>query len=111
MRRFGRGPLGVEELAGLAITMSDFQAAIPKVQPSVRREGFTTTPDVTWEDVGSLDEVREGGRDSRFTGGMAGSRCGTAKVVRCKTRCVRLAGVTLVKGVERCKARFVRLAG
>lgn len=60
VRRFGRGPLGVEELAGLAITMSDFQAAIPKVQPSVRREGFTTTPDVTWEDVGSLDEVSEG---------------------------------------------------
>ena len=45
------------ELEGLAITMPDFEAAIPKVQPSVRREGFTTTPDVTWEDVGSLDEV------------------------------------------------------
>jgi ribosome biogenesis ATPase len=39
--------------------MGDFEVALPKVQPSVRREGFTTKPDVTWEDVGSLDEVRE----------------------------------------------------
>jgi ribosome biogenesis ATPase len=30
-----------------------------QVQPSVRREGFATTPDVTWEDVGSLADVRE----------------------------------------------------
>ncbi|MEW5298984.1 MAG: hypothetical protein WDW36_002046 [Sanguina aurantia] len=57
--RFGGGPLGPADLRGLAITMADFLAALPKVQPSVRREGFTTTPDVTWEDVGSLDEVRE----------------------------------------------------
>jgi hypothetical protein len=42
---------------GLAITMADFQAAIARVQPSVRREGFTTTPDITWDDVGSLTEV------------------------------------------------------
>ncbi|KAG2428143.1 hypothetical protein HXX76_011823 [Chlamydomonas incerta] len=56
---FGLGPLGPAELAGLAITMSDFETALPKVQPSVRREGFTTTPDVTWDDVGALAEVRE----------------------------------------------------
>lgn len=55
--RFGQGPLQASELVGLSITMADFEAAIPKVQPSVRREGFTTKPDVTWEDVGSLDEV------------------------------------------------------
>ena len=29
------------------------------MQPSVRREGFATTPDVTWDDVGSLGDVRE----------------------------------------------------
>lgn len=55
--RFGRGPLQPSELVGLAITMQDFEAAISRVQPSVRREGFTTKPDVSWEDVGSLDEV------------------------------------------------------
>ena len=43
----------------LAITSEDFAAAISKVQPSVRREGFATTPGVTWSDVGSLGEVRE----------------------------------------------------
>eukprot|EP00887_Chlorella_sp_A99_P002097 scaffold21.g2097.t1 len=57
--RLGRGPLSASELVGLAVTMADFEAAISKVQPSVRREGFTTTPDVTWDDVGSLGEVRE----------------------------------------------------
>jgi ribosome biogenesis ATPase len=55
--RMGAGPLTASELSGLAISMSDFEAALPKVQPSVRREGFTTKPDATWEDVGSLEEV------------------------------------------------------
>ena len=51
-------PLTPAELAGLAITAADFEAAVKKVQPSVRREGFATTPDVTWNDVGALSEVR-----------------------------------------------------
>lgn len=54
-----QGPLTHEELKGLAIKLLDFEGAITKVQPSVRREGFATTPDVTWNDVGSLVEVRE----------------------------------------------------
>lgn len=36
--RFGTGPLGPTELAGLAISMADFEMAVGKVQPSVRRE-------------------------------------------------------------------------
>jgi SpoVK/Ycf46/Vps4 family AAA+-type ATPase len=59
--RMGGGPLSAAELSGLAISMSDFEAALPKVQPSVRREGFTTKPDATWDDVGSLEEVGAGG--------------------------------------------------
>jgi ribosome biogenesis ATPase len=55
--RIGGGPLSAAELSDLAISMSDFEAALPKVQPSVRREGFTTKPDATWDDVGSLEEV------------------------------------------------------
>ena len=51
------GPLTAAQLAGCAITQADFEAAVKKVQPSVRREGFATTPDVTWADVGSLTEV------------------------------------------------------
>ena len=58
-RARGASPLTAEELTSLAITMQDFETAITKVQPSVRREGFTTTPDVTWDDVGSLGDIRE----------------------------------------------------
>eukprot|EP00897_Mesotaenium_endlicherianum_P004051 jgi/Mesen1/3674/ME000202S02761 len=47
------------ELQMLHITMADFEVAVGKVQPSAKREGFTTIPDVTWDDVGSLGEVRE----------------------------------------------------
>ena len=57
--RLGAGPLNPAELAGLAITPSDFAAALLRVQPSVRREGFTTAPAVTWADVGALADVRE----------------------------------------------------
>lgn len=33
--------------------------AIKFVQPSLRREGFTSIPDVTWDDVGGLDSLRK----------------------------------------------------
>ena len=29
------------------------------VQPSLRREGFSSVPDVTWGDVGGLDSLRK----------------------------------------------------
>ena len=54
-----RTPLHAPELTGLAITNEDFAEALTRVQPSAQREGFTTTPEVTWDDVGSLTEVRE----------------------------------------------------
>eukprot|EP00210_Caulerpa_lentillifera_P008248 g7873.t1 len=57
--RFGNGCLSPEELRKLAIVMEDFLEALKKVQPSLGREGFTTKPDITWADVGSLTEIRE----------------------------------------------------
>ncbi|KAM9847390.1 nuclear valosin-containing protein-like isoform 2-T2 [Aulostomus maculatus] len=51
--------LSEEELAGLSILMSDFQVSLSSVQPSAKREGFATVPDVTWEDVGALQDIRE----------------------------------------------------
>ncbi|XP_056291248.1 nuclear valosin-containing protein-like isoform X2 [Pseudoliparis swirei] len=51
--------LSEEQLAGLAILMSDFLASLSSVQPSAKREGFATVPDVTWEDVGALQDIRE----------------------------------------------------
>ena len=47
-----------EQLADAYVTMDDFLVACSTVQPSVRREGFTTVPDVTWESVGALAHVR-----------------------------------------------------
>lgn len=51
--------LSEETLASLSILMSDFQASLASMQPSAKREGFATVPDVTWEDVGALLDVRE----------------------------------------------------
>lgn len=33
--------------------------ATKMVQPSLRREGFSSIPDVTWDDVGGLDSLRK----------------------------------------------------
>ncbi|CAJ1339481.1 unnamed protein product [Effrenium voratum] len=46
------------EMAHLAVEAKDFTEALARVQPSARREGFTTIPDVKWEDVGALNEVQ-----------------------------------------------------
>lgn len=47
-----------EEIEKLAITMADFEQAAKVVQPSSRREGFSTIPNVKWEDVGGLESIR-----------------------------------------------------
>lgn len=52
-------PLSNTELNNLSITMEDFGNALKCVQPSAKREGFATVPDVTWNDVGSLTDIRE----------------------------------------------------
>ena len=57
--RLQRETLTAEQLEPLAIGAADFEVAVKKVQPSVKREGFATVPDCTWDDVGALEEVRE----------------------------------------------------
>ena len=52
-------PLTPEQMEPLNVTMDDFLAAIPMVQPSSKREGFATVPDVSWDDIGALKDVRE----------------------------------------------------
>ncbi|PWA48732.1 cell division cycle 48C [Artemisia annua] len=47
-----------EEMEKLSITMSDFEVAAKLVQPSSRREGFSSIPNVRWEDVGGFDKLR-----------------------------------------------------
>ena len=48
-----------DELEGMSITNEDFLAAIPKIQPSSKREGFATIPNTTWSDIGALHSVRD----------------------------------------------------
>lgn len=52
-------PLTEAQLAPLAITNADFLVALPSVQPSSKREGFATVPDVSWADVGALHSTRD----------------------------------------------------
>ncbi|RHY95989.1 hypothetical protein DYB31_016710, partial [Aphanomyces astaci] len=50
-------PFTAEQLEPLRVDMMDFLNALPKVQPSSKREGFATIPDVSWSDVGALVQV------------------------------------------------------
>jgi ribosome biogenesis ATPase len=52
-------PLTEDQLSPLCIAFSDFLLALKEVQPSSKREGFATIPDVSWEDIGALHEIRE----------------------------------------------------
>ncbi|KAK8519791.1 hypothetical protein V6N13_031723 [Hibiscus sabdariffa] len=54
-----RQPWLPEEMEKLTITMADFEEAAKMVQPSSRREGFSSIPNVKWEDVGGLDFLRQ----------------------------------------------------
>ncbi|XP_027030298.2 nuclear valosin-containing protein-like isoform X2 [Tachysurus fulvidraco] len=48
-----------EQLADLCIILDDFKESLARVQPFAKREGFATVPDVTWDDVGALQGIRE----------------------------------------------------
>lgn len=41
------------------IAMEAFDAVLPTIVPSSKREGFATVPDTTWRDVGALAGVRD----------------------------------------------------
>ena len=47
-----------EKLMTLRVTAEDFEAALREVAPSALREVFTEVPDVSWDDVGGLDDVK-----------------------------------------------------
>jgi len=47
-----------ELLLELEVTMDDFLNALKEVEPSAIREVFIEIPDVRWDDVGGLDEVK-----------------------------------------------------
>ncbi|CAI4045629.1 hypothetical protein SKDZ_12G0240 [Saccharomyces kudriavzevii ZP591] len=51
-------PLSDDQLSLLSIKYEDFLKALPTIQPTAKREGFATVPDVTWANVGALQRVR-----------------------------------------------------
>ncbi|KAE8147242.1 putative AAA family ATPase/60S ribosome export protein Rix7 [Aspergillus avenaceus] len=51
-------PLG-DEAQVVLVSNADFITALPKIQPSSKREGFATIPDTTWEDIGALGGIRD----------------------------------------------------
>ena len=51
-------PIG-DEIQAVTVSNEDFFTALPKIQPSSKREGFATVPDITWADIGALSEIRD----------------------------------------------------
>lgn len=56
---FAQAQIPYEKLMALEVTTDDFLGALGEVEPSAIREVFTEVPDVRWEDVGGLDEVKQ----------------------------------------------------
>jgi ribosome biogenesis ATPase len=58
IRHAREAPVG-DESSTICVTNEDFLTALPKIQPSSKREGFATIPDTTWADIGALRPVRQ----------------------------------------------------
>jgi transitional endoplasmic reticulum ATPase len=56
---FSMSHISDELLTQLAVKMSDFKEALHDVEPSAVREVFVEVPNVTWNDVGGLDDVKQ----------------------------------------------------
>jgi transitional endoplasmic reticulum ATPase len=55
---FGLARIPYDQLAKLEVEMDDFLAALQTIEPSAMREVFVDVPNVSWEDVGGLAEVK-----------------------------------------------------
>ncbi len=55
---FSQAQIPYDKLMALEVLPDDFAAALADIEPSAIREVFTEIPDVTWDDVGGLEDVR-----------------------------------------------------
>jgi transitional endoplasmic reticulum ATPase len=55
---FAQAQIPYDKLMALEVTSSDFLAALAEIEPSAIREVFTEVPDVGWDDIGGLEEVK-----------------------------------------------------
>lgn len=51
--------IDAEVLEQLEVTKSDFKNALRDIEPSALREVFVEVPDMTWEDIGGLEDTKE----------------------------------------------------
>ena len=56
---FDLAEIPVEKLMKLEVTQEAFLEALREVEPSAIREVFVETPNITWSDVGGLDEIKK----------------------------------------------------
>jgi transitional endoplasmic reticulum ATPase len=56
---FAQAQIPYEKLMALDVTASDFANALNEVEPSAIREVFTEIPDVGWDDIGGLEDVKQ----------------------------------------------------
>ncbi|QLK25561.1 CDC48 family AAA ATPase [Natrinema zhouii] len=56
--------IDAQALEAIEITEADFKSAMRGIEPSAMREVFVEVPDVSWEDVGGLEEAKERLRES-----------------------------------------------
>ena len=61
---FSQQHIPYELLAQLEVNMENFQEALREVEPSAIREVFVEVPDVGWDDVGGLEDVKQRLRQS-----------------------------------------------
>jgi transitional endoplasmic reticulum ATPase len=47
-----------ELLNKLVVTMNDFEEALKEITPSAMREVYIESPDIKWDDIGGLDDVK-----------------------------------------------------
>jgi len=55
---FAQAKIPYEQLLSLTVSQRAFLEAMNEVEPSAIREVFTEVPDVSWDDVGGLDEIK-----------------------------------------------------
>jgi len=55
---FAQAKIPYEQLLSLTVYQRAFLEAMNEVEPSAIREVFTEVPDVSWEDVGGLEEIK-----------------------------------------------------
>ncbi|MBL7201515.1 MAG: CDC48 family AAA ATPase [Anaerolineae bacterium] len=55
---FAQAHIPYDKLMALDVTMGDFVTALSEVEPSAIREVFTEVPEVGWDDIGGLEEVK-----------------------------------------------------